>query len=170
MDDDYKLRQRVNSALRAADPNLSEIVDMHDPSWWGLAVSDVALLTGSDEILLADTFADQDREAIDVRLIVITSSLVIAVTGRPNRENPGARRTRSWSRADLIELEIEARRNAFGDDVSEGSWPGAAKLTLTYRNGETFTVPTKQMRVTLDQILDLLPSLRTDLDRSPAPR
>lgn len=160
-------RKRVNTAILESGAELRNELYRYDDSWYGLAVSDIALLLDTeDEIRFVDVRTESTKggDAVRVRLIVITSELVIRVSGQVEASKQGERTCRAWSRRDLESIGVKARRGAFDDEITQGAWPGGAEVSLSYRDERSFSIPSVIGNADVRRrVLDLLPSLRADL-------
>jgi len=94
--------------------------------WLSLAVSDIAVALGDDELVEGDADLREDSTSDDhaVTLLVLTGTSVIVVTGEQS-EGAESRRTRVFSRGALEAYEVAASVGAIGNpclSAWRGTW------------------------------------------------
>jgi hypothetical protein len=163
----------IHNAIVSNAPDLRAIVAgrRDDPAWanwYGLALSDLALLLGEDdEIVLSDAAVSLTGTTVadgySACIVILTASLAVVVRAEYDGEHEG-HSTRALARADLRSLAVSAGESALMN-VWPNDWPGDVRLVLDYEDGTQLRVPSTERPTARqrDAVLMVLPSLKTDL-------
>ena len=163
----------IHNAIVSDAPDLKAIVAgrRDDPAWatwYGLALSELALLLGEDdEIVLSNAAVTLTganvADGYSACIVILTTTLAVVVRAEYDGGHE-EHSTRALARADLRSLAVSAGVSALLN-VWPNEWPGDVRLVLDYEDGTQLRVPSTERTTARqrDAVLKVLPSLKSDL-------
>lgn len=156
--DDY---ERINREIRQA--NRGDL-PIGRASWYGHAISDLALLLEGADVDYADVAVVGTVDAHEVTIRLFTADAIANTEGRLATDLDECT---SWlePRAGLVRLQVRSGSSVFRTDWNLPAAPGKVQVDLTYNDNRSIHLPGAEhiSSEQNDQLVELIASLRRDL-------